>query len=526
MKIRVSKSNKGIVLVAVIVFILILTILGFSVLSIADSEAVLARKDVNKAKAFYLAEAGLGVFAASGQFASIPETALGEGNYRVDFDISGSEPCAVATGTVMGQVKRIQVTVSFLAPPYENAIYAGGAGGSAWTLMLRGTGNPVQSMGVNQWGQPVLLSQGGKDIVNGNMFVDGDVALYEQSKVDHAPTPNTYGLNGDVSATGKVNLYDSATISGDIAEHSGQQASPDLVGMDYAVNNTHNVSQIFADAGVTQGYLPAGNELRDVFEINPSDGTRRAACASTINVDDYFFEPSSGFIDGTPFTGATPLHMGADRVYYVDGDLWVHSDKTKGFLIDGKVTIVATGNIHLCDNLQYADADSMLGLVALGKYNGSGKLIKGGNIYFGDPVNGTVGYVSAMMFAANDFLYNTAIDTTILEEPKIGFTVMGNLSALNNVSIERDWYTDRYRDRWGRWVDERRPARYNPSTNKWYDSVTGAVLTSTEVNTLKHYQMIVNYDDRVWDRSTQPPGLPKGTGIILSGELTDWEELP
>jgi hypothetical protein len=69
MKIRVLKSDssrqrpcrsseKGIVLVAVVVFILILTILGFSVLSVANSEILLARKDINKTKAFYAAEAG------------------------------------------------------------------------------------------------------------------------------------------------------------------------------------------------------------------------------------------------------------------------------------------------------------------------------------------------------------------------------------------------------------------------------------------------------------------------------------
>ncbi|MFA5251615.1 MAG: hypothetical protein WC454_03400, partial [Phycisphaerae bacterium] len=231
MKTRALKSNKGIVLVAVVVFVLILTILGFSVLSIANSEIVLVRNDVNKTKAFYLAEAGLGIFEARGQFASIAETALGDGSYRVDFDTSGSEPCAIATGTVEGEVKRIQVTVSFLAPSYDYSIYAGGASGGAWTLMLRGTGGPIESMGINQWGQPVLLSQGGKDIVNGNIFVDGDVALYQESKVHHAPAPNSYGLNGDVSATGQVNLYDSATVSGSIIEGSGQQSAPDLVGM-------------------------------------------------------------------------------------------------------------------------------------------------------------------------------------------------------------------------------------------------------------------------------------------------------
>jgi hypothetical protein len=69
MKIRVLKSDssrqrpcrsseKGIVLVAVVVFTLIFTILGFSVLSMVDSEIVLAQKEPSSKQAFYAAEAG------------------------------------------------------------------------------------------------------------------------------------------------------------------------------------------------------------------------------------------------------------------------------------------------------------------------------------------------------------------------------------------------------------------------------------------------------------------------------------
>jgi len=524
MKIRVLKSDatlrssdaillrstrKGIALVAALAFTLILTILGFSVLIVASNEITLTRKDINKTKAFYLAEAGLEVLTAnlsSGNFASIGETALGEGSYRVDFNTNGSEPCAIATGVAGGKVERIQVTMSFLAPPYECGIYAGGLSGGEWTLMLRGTGNPVSSGG---------REYGGKDIINGNIFVDGDVALYQESRVNPAPAPNTYELNGDVNATGNVNRYDSATVSGEITQGAEPQDPPDLVGMNYAVKNTHNVSQIFTAAGVSSGHLPVGNELRDVFEKNPTD--RGTECSSTTG-NDYFFEPVSGFSNtrGSKH-GDTPLHAGNDRVYYVDGDVWVHSKTTYGFKMDGKVTIVATGNIHICDNIEYADTSSMLGLVALGKYDASGHRTSGGDFFFGDPVYGTMYTISGMMFAANDFLYNSAIATRKPEEPTSGFTVNGNLSALNSVSIERDWYT--------KTGSERRPARYNPATGQWVDAGTGAVLTSTQIGTIKHYQMIINYDDRVRDRDTQPPGLPRGVGFIFGG-LSNWEELP
>ncbi len=503
-------TRKGMALVAVAVVSLILIILGFSMLSMVNNEIVSTRNAVNKTKAFYLAEAGVEILTTKlnkGEFGNIGEIALGEGSYQVDFYPDENPPYAISTGTAAGQEKRIKVTTSFLASPYECGIYAGGLSGEQWTLMLRGTGNPVPN--------GTKKEVGGKDIVNGNIFVDGDVALYEESSINPAPPPNTYELDGDVEATGSVDLYDSASVSGDINEGVAPQIPSDLVGMHYEINNTHNVSQIFTDNGISKGYLPTGHPLRDVFVKNPTD--RSSECDTTTG-DDFFLEPSGGFTGGTWQTAPTPLHVGNDRIYYIDGDVWVHSkNDTYGFNMDGKVTIVVTGDIHICDNLQYADTNSMLGLVALGKYDGDGELDSGGNVYFGDPTYGTIYTFSAMMFAANNFLYNSkAPDGDLTAEPTSGFTVNGSFAALNKVSVERDWYTK---------DSKARPARFNTETSQWVDSETGAVLTSTQIGTLRHYQMILNYDDRVRTKDTQPPGLPKGAGTIFEG-LTNWEELP
>jgi hypothetical protein len=177
---------------------------------------------------------------------------------------------------------------------------------------------------------------------------------------------------------------------------------------------------------------------------------------------------------------------------------------------------VVTGNIHICDNLKYADPNSnALGLIALGKYNGTGDLISGGNIYFGDPAYGTMYMCSAMMFAANNFLYNTASTGSTLVEPKSGFIVTGCFSALNQVLINRDWYTSGM---------TARPAIYNPSTGQWVDAITGTALTATQISGMRHYQMIVNYDARVRSAETRPPGLPTGGTKIFAG-FSNWEEL-
>ncbi len=505
-------ARKGIVLVVALVFTLVLTILGFSVLIIAGNEITLTRKVVNKTKAFYLAEAGVEEFTArlnNGESGSIEETALGEGSYLVDYYPDEDPPYAIATGTVRGRVKRIKVKTSFLAPPFECGVYAANLNGDEWTLILRGQGNP-QSTGPHG-------EVGGKDAINGDVFVNGDVALYEESSVNPAPTPNTYELEGDVNTSGNVNLYDSATVSGDITENADLQNPPDLVGMNYAVHNTHNVAQIFAEEHISGGHLPDGHELRDVFMKNPPD--RGSECDSTTG-DDYFLEPLSCTGGGTFKEARTPIDVGIDRVYYVDGDVWVHSQSSYGFKLKGKATIVSTGNIHISDNLLYEDSNSLLGLVALGEYDEYDELASGGNIYFGDPRYGTIYVVSGLMFAADDFLYNTDSVTHHAAEPESGFTVNGSLAALDKISIERDWYTTGHG-----WSREDRPARYDPETSQWVDCETGTVLTSSQINTLRHYQMIINYDERVRNLDTQPRGLPRGAGCIFDG-LRDWEELP
>jgi hypothetical protein len=275
------------------------------------------------------------------------------------------------------------------------------------------------------------------------------------------------------------------------------------------------VSKIFKDAGVDWGYLPSDNELYDVMVKNPTD--RSNECATTSG-DDYFLEPSKVDNFGAQYKDAkTPLDLGENRVYYVDGDVWIHSPRTYGFLVEGKVTVVATGDIHVSDNVKYADSESLLGLVALGKYDDSGNLVSGGNIYFGDPRFGTLSTASAFMFAADSFLYNTDSVSRSSAEPTSGIEIFGNLNAMNQVSIERDWYTNNGKSR---------PAYYDSDTGQWVDLETKKALSAKEVSSLRHYQMGITYDDRVRSQETQPPGLPKEKKGTIFGGLKAWQELP
>jgi hypothetical protein len=126
---------------------------------------------------------------------------------------------------------------------------------------------------------------------------------------------------------------------------------------------------------------------------------------------------------------------------------------------------------------------------------------------------------SALMFAADSFLYNTDAVSGGTAEPTGGISIYGNLTALNQVSIERDWYKPTG-------GGGTRPAYFDPSTDQWVDLKTGTALTANEINSISHYQMAISYDDRVRTQETQPPGLPRAKeGIIFSG-LKFWEELP
>jgi hypothetical protein len=514
---RILKSEKGIALVVVVIIGCIFAVLGFSLLKLAEFEMMLTHKAIRRMKAFYFAEAGVTRFITNAyerNFESIEETVFEEGTYQVEVILDNSEapPCAISIGKVGNEQKRIRVELSFLSFPYEHAIFGGNAFDQDWTLDLRGTGRP-ERFGSGVSGE---IWRGGKDTIYGDVYAKGDVALYEQSNVNPKDSEH-YEINGDVKATGNVDTYDEAIVSGEIQRNVEALPVPDLVAMNYAENNTHNVSQEFAEAGINQGRLPSGNELYNVVIKNPGD--RASECSSTPG-DDYFFEPRNVSGGGDFRSANTPLQLGNGRIYYVDGNVWIHNRTTYGFLVDGKVAIVATGDIHICDNILYEDPGyegDMLGMVALGKYDSSGILVSGGNIYFGDPRYGTTYTFSGMMFAANDFLYNTDHVDRKEAEPDTGFTVYGNFAAVNHVTVNRDWYDP---DGYGR----SRPAYYNRSTRQWIDIMDGSILSQNEISNLRHYQMIVDYDERVRKPETQPPGLPKGPGTIFNG-ITYWEEL-
>jgi hypothetical protein len=181
-------------------------------------------------------------------------------------------------------------------------------------------------------------------------------------------------------------------------------------------------------------------------------------------IDDYFLEdPTDSFyhsydsdnsIDGTAYTAPSYIHVKSEhneKVYYVDGNVYIHGTPTWAFRFKEpgtKITIVAKGNITISDefyynadyddDLDYDDIDStivnnasdVLCLIAL---ENSDAPDKSGNIYIGDSAKGTGGSIHAMMYAENNF-----IDNNIGGSGQAYISIYGNMAAGGSLDIHRD----------------------------------------------------------------------------------------
>jgi hypothetical protein len=226
--------------------------------------------------------------------------------------------------------------------------------------------------------------------------------------------------------------------------------------MNYAVNHDVDVAGEFAHGGAKYKthdglggkawQLPEEN-LAHIFRRNPSD---RATDTVTTAKDDYFledpYEPvradsQSTGKDACPITlsgvAGEPGVVGNHKVYYIDGNLWIHNKNVFSFKIQHdepngvQVTFVTKGNIYFSDNVFYKDTqEDGIAFIAMN----DPQVADSGNIYFGDPVFGTLEQMHAFMYAENNF-----IDKNLSATGSAAVTVYGNMTAGNKVDIQRDY---------------------------------------------------------------------------------------
>jgi len=537
-------GKEGAILGIVMVTLLMISILVLAMYHNAYHSQREAEHELKLARAFWLAEAGVqwcisDMFDLNGNDGqTIGEFAVdggSPGTFEVvdDSDANGEFRISIGRVTVGGRTieRRIRIGLGFLPDQFMDVIRAENLPNAPWNLMLSGN----KYKGLNGPRVPLKFGSqypGGNDVVIGNLNINGSMRMYDESYVDRMPAPNKYGVMGVVNYSGDLYQEPGTRIAGGTTQTSpGDYNAPDLYEMDYANNHDYDIADIFDQLGISSGRIPADHPdfgvLHDRVIMNPPDRLKENASTSG---DDFYFESTSGnHGTNTPSTGETPLELGNDVTYYVEGHTWFHKYKTFGLKIDGQAVIVSTADIHLCDNLTYADRgrdpdSDLLVLVALGEYSGDTHIDGTGNIRFGDPAGGTLFTCDAFMFANNDFLYNTW--TTGFKEgdqvePESGFRIFGSIMAMNRVVIKRNWYKPKGSKSY------RAAERVKEGgTWKWKDIGNGTVLSISEIKGLRHYAMQVEYDDRIRDAATALSGLPKlPAGTIFAG-MTSWAEIP
>jgi hypothetical protein len=258
-------------------------------------------------------------------------------------------------------------------------------------------------------------------------------------------------VEGDASVTGDIRAQDD--ITGASGLEGVSQPIPDIAAMDYPNTADFKVAELFAGAQNKsndlggKAYQVAESNPAHIFRKNPSD---RATDVNSTVKNDYFLEdPYEPVLTDSDSSGddACPISLsgisgepgvnGNQKVYYIDGNLWIHNKNVYSFKITNgestgvQVTFVAKGNIYFSDNVFY-DNTQQDGVAFIAMKDT--RVTDSGNIYFGDPVFGTLEQMHAFMYAENNF-----IDKNLSATGSAQVAVYGNMTAGNKVDIQRDF---------------------------------------------------------------------------------------
>ncbi|MBL8862446.1 MAG: hypothetical protein JNK02_10600 [Planctomycetes bacterium] len=468
-----QSSEQGGALLIALVSTVFLTGMAGALLAVGASRKAEQTASTERLRALYVAEAGLSRGVAAALAGTLPDLGSAEapvgfsgGQYWGTAVDNGDDTVTLTVfGTSNGRTRGLEAVVQQTSDGvYSSALFAGNSSGdNAYELLFGGTGSQA-------------------DLVNGNVYSGGSIRVN-----------GTATINGTARATGSIH-------GGGGGETGITQPIPNLTAMNYAVNNGVNVAQQFATGGASyvtnSSYggrawrLPESNPAH-IFRKNPSD---RASNINSTAKDDYFLEDAYEPINtssainagaGSKITisglGGEPGPNGNNLVYYIDGNLWVHNLNAYSFTLWNasgtpvNITLVVSGNIYISDNIFYNnnDADG-LALIAMKDPN----VADSGNIYFGDPSFGTLEYMSAFMYAENNFY-----DNNLSASGSARVTVRGNMTAGNQVRINRDHGN-------------------------------------------QHSKLTVDFDPRIWNQSLTLPGLPSMSGSDPTRVVASWREVP
>ncbi len=415
-------GERGHLMLMAIVLVVVIMVLGFSSVNAVSTAKTEHGGNQARMQRLYLAESGLDAAIAdlrSGGTGALGTEAaplqLGQGAFWTTcVDHADGTYTIVARGIYANGVRAIQGRVRKSDPVFHHAVFAGNSSEDPnYTMKFGGTGTQADS-------------------VAGGVYSGGDILV-----------------EGDASLPGEVRAE--GTITGTTGTAGVSQPGFDFRGIDFEGPSTIDVAAEFAagatavsdDAGGIADQLPVTNPAH-IFRRNPDD--RLTEIGGTTK-NDYFLEDPYEVVGvDSSDDGSDPYYFSIDdgsgatrRVYYIDGNLWIHNRPTLSFKLRTaagtgvQVTFVVRGNITFSDSVRLDDpSKDALAFIALEDPD----VEDSGNIYFGDPTGGTLKYMQAYMYAEKDFL-DVNLDASGSKE----VTVVGAMTAGNHVAIERTYGT-------------------------------------------------------------------------------------
>jgi hypothetical protein len=420
---RHGMNESGSTLVASVATAVVLAGLGASLVTVVRSTNLEVEQSRYDLQRLYLAESAARLAqnslsnGGSGNFGSSSQpVAMGAGAYWTRATKNPDQTIdVIANGVYGGGTRAVHLTLLGAPTLFDNAIFAGNS-----------SKDPNYKMHFGG-----KLTQG--DQVKGDIYSGGDIEVVDQAK-----------LTGTARAAGKV--------TGVAGEGGIKEPIPDLAAMNYPKIADVDVAKALSGKTATNVTgTPGGkawqvpqSDPAHIFRKNPSD--RTSMTSGTVK-DDYFLEdPYEKMHTDSKSDGSDPYFVtlsgapgkpgvdGNNKIYYVDGNLWVNNSSAMSFEFNSKgplaITIVVRGNIYVGDNIFYKDAkNDGLALIAM-----KDPAVKdSGNIYFGDPAFGTLEAMNAYMYAENNF-YDSNLNAAGSAIVKLN----GMMSAGNQVAINRD----------------------------------------------------------------------------------------
>jgi len=469
-----AQRGSALIVSLIIVFVLSMIATAALVVNVSNKNAISAIG--NRTRAMYMAETGLSE--ALLQLATITNRTGGgplvplmvgsknaptkrEGG-RFWYDIN---PNADGTYTVTSSgaaalaTRRIRAVLQPDESVFDHAIFAGNSDNDpAYALKLSGTGAAA-------------------DQITGDIYSAGDIDITGDA-----------GVAGDIMSGG--------TITGAPGNEGVNRRIPDIAAMDYATNNDFDVAAMFGAAswqssslGGSAYQLPDSSPAH-IFRKDPDD---RASETSSTAKSDYFLEDpyEAASVSGTHTLSLSGVMgnagpSGTDKVYYIDGNLWVHNRpygklKFKNTDAEGaRITFVVKGNVYFSDDI-LLDDETKDAVAFIAIKDDAHK--DSGNIYMGDPRYGTLDDMQAYLYAENNFY-----DNNLSASGSSEVTIKGNMTAGNHVAINRDFVKSD--------------------------------------GTVAHSKLTIDFDDRISTGAIELPGLPGAAGSIEGYTVVLWHEIP